>query len=156
MSESVTAASVRKLFEDAGASFVRSGLAGGFEVVDADGVRLVVRRHPDGNTASVAMTGTSEVFFLDLDGRYRDQGTAYDAAGKAEIVDDFLAAVKLFLARDYHEEIEERNGIVVRRTIVLGTGDSRRTLSTRVGPVNRVRLLLGTTKTLRRGQAGTR
>jgi hypothetical protein len=148
MPEPVTMTTVRTVFEDAGAALVGTGAAEGFEITEGDGILIAARRKPDGQEAVVGMTATTEVFLLDLGGLYRDHGTAYDDDDKWATLADFLERMRLFLERNYHEEIDQRNGRTVRRTITLGRGDAGVTMSTPVGLADRLRLLLGTTRTV--------
>jgi hypothetical protein len=69
--------------------------------------------------AEAWMTAGFEVSFLHLGEAYRTVQTAYDDELQREVLDDFLASVEAFIKGDYYEEVGERNGRVVSRTIYL-------------------------------------
>jgi hypothetical protein len=107
---------VRERLEGFGSSVTASGVATRFGVTQDDGIRLVVQR-ADGQECSLEMTGTTEVYLLDLGGVYRTQEVAYEPDEKLEALDGLLEQFRLYLDKRYVEEISERGGRVISRTL---------------------------------------
>lgn len=134
--------------ENMAASLVRSGVARSFEISEEDGLQLRVHRATDGATASVTMAATTEVYLLDLGGGYKTVRTAYDDDYKWEILDDFLGSVEVFIEGDYYEEIGERGGRVVSRTMYVNGPDGPYAVSASLGLCAAVGRLLGYEKSI--------
>jgi hypothetical protein len=89
------------------------------------------------------MTGTTEVYFLDLGGVYTTVRTAYDDDYKWEVLHDFLESVEVFIEGDYHEEIGGRNGRLVSRKIHLNVPGGPHPVSASLGLRAQIGRLLG-------------
>jgi len=107
---------VRERLERFGSSVTASRAATSFDVSQDDGLGLVVRR-TDGQRGSLEMTGTTEVYLLDLGDVYRTQEVAYEPDEKLEVLDGLLEQLRRYLYRQYEEEISERGGRVISRKL---------------------------------------
>jgi hypothetical protein len=139
---------VKRRMESLATSLVRAGAASSFQISEDDGLQLRVRRAADGVTASATMTGTTEVYLLDLGGVYTTVQTAYDDDDKWKVLDDFLESVRVFIEGDYYEEIGERNGHVVSRAIYLNVPGGPRPVSASLGLRAAIGRLLGYKKSV--------
>ena len=124
---------VKQRMEDVAASLVRSGAARSFEISDDGGLQLRIYRTADGATASATMSGTTEAYLLDLGNVYKAARTAYDDEDKQEVIDEFLELVQVFIEGNYYEEIGERNGRVVSRTMCITGCDESCSISAPLG-----------------------
>ncbi|WP_406043109.1 hypothetical protein OG799_03740 [Micromonospora sp. NBC_00898] len=106
-------ASVRQAFVSFAARLARQGCVSEFQLKGEEAVRLVLCREGDGVLVTVSMTGTGEVFLLNLMNSYDAQRTAYDDAARWEALGDLLAIAEQFLRGNYVEEVHERRGKLV-------------------------------------------
>ncbi len=140
--------SVRERMERFGASLADSGTASSLEVDEDGGLKITIYRDSDQQAASVEMTGTTEVYFLSLAGGYEIHDIAHDAEGKWAILENFLESARAFAEGKYHEEIYERNGKTLLRTIHLRAEDGPRVISTSGGWLAGLNRLLGYKKSV--------
>jgi hypothetical protein len=140
---------VRDQFEETGRLLVSDQSAASYDVTESDGVSLTLVRKSDGAVARVEMTGTTEVYFLDLGGIYRVSATAYDPEEKQENLATFLVCATLFMRGNYVEVIRERKGRISSRSIRLGdAGDYE--FSGHVSTADRLKGLLGSRTVVRK------
>jgi DNA-binding protein YbaB len=129
---------------EVGALLLRSGLASVAEVADDDGgLVLRVVRKSNGDTVRVTVTGSTEVFLIDINGTYLDAVTAYDEESQREALQDLLACVVAYLHDDYHEEVGKRHGRVVHRVLHLTVPGGTRTMTWKRGVRGIVDRVLG-------------
>jgi hypothetical protein len=124
MSELITPL-VKTRLETFGAAALGSGLAENLVIGEDDGIRLTANRRPDGQPIAVEMTGTTEVYRLDLGGIYKDHEVAYELEDKLRALDELLGSAWQYLEMKYHEEICEIGGRVIYRKICFDAESSR-------------------------------
>lgn len=135
----VTPAHVRSRFDDFGRQLTQRGTVDSYDVTSDDGVRLTLHRVQDESVASIEMTGTTEVYILELDGTFRTHQTAYEPADKWEAIENFLDMAVLYMRKEYVEEIHERKGRVIARSIRLGD----QVISTTTSLTDKIRRISG-------------
>ncbi|WP_146231311.1 hypothetical protein [Micromonospora sicca] len=115
--ESVSPASVERAFVRFAEEMVREGFVADFSVETQDLVRLKLRRSDDDAPVTLSMTGSGEVFLLNLADAYDTQRAAYDDPDKWDALKELLLIAKGFLSGEYEEELHERRGKVIGRLI---------------------------------------
>jgi hypothetical protein len=144
--EAVTPARVKSRFEEFGLGLTRQGLLASYVVGLADGVSLTLHRAADGKIATVEMSGSTEVFFLELNGTYRTHATAYESTDKWEVIEGYLGTAASFMRKDYVEEILEQRGRAISRSIRIGD----QVISARSNLSDKLRRVLGGNRVIRR------